>query len=70
MIITIFSKWLKSSIWPIDRTLTSTALGQGGPKTNGNKGVLQISENQELEPHHPMQFSVIHQTVSSLAIKH
>ena len=32
-----------SSIWPIDRTQSSaTTLGQSGPGSNGNKGVLHI----------------------------
>ena len=34
-----------SSIWPIDRTLSgSTTSSQSGPGSNGNKGVLSISQ--------------------------
>ena len=33
------------SIWPIDRTLSvATTLGQSGPGSNGNKGVVHISQ--------------------------
>ena len=36
-------KWLDISVWPIDGTLTgTTTLGQGGPGSNGNEGVLHI----------------------------
>ena len=32
---------VKSSIWPIDRTLSgATTPGQNGPRSNGNEGVL------------------------------
>ena len=35
-----------SSIWPIDRTLSSaTTLGQSGPRSNDNKGVLHIPQS-------------------------
>ena len=38
-----YSKQLKSSIWPIDGTLTSTTTpGYGGPGSNGNECVLYI----------------------------
>ena len=41
--IIIFSKWLNSSIWPIDRILTgTTTLIQSVPENNGNEGVLHI----------------------------
>ena len=34
-----------SSIWPIDRTLSdATTQGQSGPRSNGNEGVLHISQ--------------------------
>ena len=37
---------LKSSIWPIDRTLSGAATpGQSRPRINGNKGVLSISQS-------------------------
>ena len=33
------------SIWPIERTLSSaTTLGQSGPRTNGNEGLLWIPQ--------------------------
>ena len=36
----------KSSIWPIDRTLSgATTLGQSGPGTNDNEGVLHIPQS-------------------------
>ena len=39
-------KLSNSSIWPIDETLTSTAtLGQSGPGSYGNEGVLLIPQN-------------------------
>ena len=35
-----------SSSWPIDRTLSgTTTLGQSGPGSNGNKGVLRITQS-------------------------
>ena len=34
-----------SSIWPIDRTLSgATTLGQSGPGSNGNEGLLHIPQ--------------------------
>ena len=43
-----------SSIWPIDRTLLSaTTPGQSEPGSNGNQGVLCISQTPALlEPNH------------------
>ena len=42
-------------------TLTgTTSLKQGGPGSNGNKGVTLYSS--ELEPHHQIQFRVIPRT--------
>ena len=40
-----FSKSMQFiSIWPIDWTLSSaTILGQSGPGSDGNKGILRIS---------------------------
>ena len=36
-------KLLNSSIWPIDMTLTvTTTLGQSGPGSNSNEGVLHV----------------------------
>ena len=33
-----------SSMWPIDKTLSgATTLGQSGPGSDGNEGVLRIS---------------------------
>ena len=38
-----------SSIWPIDRTLSgSTALGNSGPGSDGNKGVLHIPQSSNI----------------------
>ena len=35
-------------IWPIDGTLTgTTTLGQSGPKSNGNEGVLQLPQSSK-----------------------
>ena len=40
-----YSKWLNSSFWPIDGTLTDTVtLGQSGPKNNENEGVFHFSK--------------------------
>ena len=45
-IIVILRKWLNSSTLPIDETITSTiTLGQSGPGSNGNEGVLHIPQN-------------------------
>ena len=43
-----------SSIWPIDRTLSGVAnLGQSGPWSDGNEGVLRIPNAPALlKPHH------------------
>ena len=39
-----YSKWLNSSIWLIDQTLTDTiTLGQSGSESNSSEGVLHIS---------------------------
>ena len=39
-------EWLKSSIWPIDGTLSGlTTLSQSGPESNSNEEVLQISQS-------------------------
>ena len=36
----MYSKWLNSCIWHIDRTLTgTTTLGQSGPGSNSNQEV-------------------------------
>ena len=35
-----YSKWLNSSIWPIDGTLiVTTTLGLSGPRSNGNEEI-------------------------------
>ena len=50
-----YSKWLNSSIWPIDGSLTgTTTLGQSGPGSNGNEGVLHIPQTPRLELHYLM----------------
>ena len=39
----VYSKWLNSSIWPIDRTLTGTTTSaQNEPGSNGNEKELHI----------------------------
>ena len=39
-------KWLNSSIWLIARTLIGiTTLGQSGPESNGNQGILHIPQS-------------------------
>ena len=44
-------KWLNSSIWAIDGTLTDTTTsGQSGPGSNGNEGVLYIPQRTKTEP--------------------
>ena len=41
-----YSKWLNSFFWPIDGTLTgTTTLGQSGPESNSNQGVLYIPQS-------------------------
>ena len=41
-----YTKWLQSSIWSIDETLTGiTTSGQSGPGSNGNDEVLHIPQN-------------------------
>ena len=43
-----------------DRTLTGiTTLGLSGPGSNGDKGVLNIPQTQELELHDQIEFNVI-----------
>ena len=38
-----------SSIWPIDRTLSgATTPGQSGPGSDGNEGVLRISQSSSI----------------------
>ena len=40
---------LFSSIWPIDRTLSgATTLGQSGPGSDGNEGVLRIPQSSSI----------------------
>ena len=39
----------KSSIWPLDRTLPGATIpGQCGPGSNGNEGVLCISQSSSI----------------------
>ena len=41
---------LNSSIWPIDRTLSSASTpSQSGPGSDGNEGVLRISQSSKTE---------------------
>ena len=47
------SKWLNSSIWPIDWILTSTTTpGQSEPESTGNEEVFHISQTLRWEPNH------------------
>ena len=42
---------MNSSIWPRHGTLTGiTTLDQSEPKSNGNKGILNIPQTLRLEP--------------------
>ena len=44
--IIIFCDLLDSFIWPIDGTLTcATTPGQSGPESNGNEGILHITQS-------------------------
>ena len=44
-----YSKWLNSSIWPIDGTVTgTTTLGQSGPGSNSNEGVFHIPQSSKM----------------------
>ena len=46
-------------------------LGQSGPESNGNEGVLHIPQTPGLETHNQMQFSIAPRNmVSSIAIYH
>ena len=51
-----------SSIWPIDRTLSGgTILGQGGPESDGNEGVLRILRSSSISGASPSDCFVSHQ---------
>ena len=44
-----------NSIWPIDRTLSgATTLGQSGPETDGNEGVLYILQSFSITEASPL----------------
>ena len=44
-----------SSIWPIDRTLSgATTLGQSGPGSDGNEGVLRILQSSCITGNSPL----------------
>ena len=46
ILFSINQKWLNSSVWPLDMTLTSsTTLSPSGPGSNDNKGILHISQS-------------------------
>ena len=48
-----------SSIWPIDKTLSgATTLGQSGPGSNGNEGVLHIPQSSSITEASPSDYSV------------
>ena len=54
---------LNSSIRPMDGTLLSaTTAGQSGPGSNGNKGVLRISQSSSIAEASPLLFSAISRT--------
>ena len=47
----------------LNGTLTvTTSLSQSGSGSNGNEWAPHFPQVPELEPHHEMQFSVIHRT--------
>ena len=48
-----------SSIWPIDRTLSSaTTLGQSWPESDRNEGILHISQSSSITEDWPSDFLV------------
>ena len=50
-----------SSIWPIDRTLSgATTLGQSGPGSDDNEGVLHIPQNSSITGTSPSDCLVSH----------
>ena len=59
-----------SSIWLIDRALSgATTLGQNGPESNGNEGVLCIPQNSSITRTLPSDlFSVISRTLVGAGI--
>ena len=58
-----------SSIWPIDRTLsTATILGQGGPGSDGIKGVLRIPLSSSITGISPSDCLVISRTLVAGAV--
>ena len=45
-----YSKWLNSSIWPIEETLTDAPIpGESQLGSNGNEGVLHIPKSPRIE---------------------
>ena len=51
---------MNGSIWPIDRTLPGTiTLGQSGPESKGNEGVLHIHPISGLESDYQIQVYII-----------
>ena len=52
---------LSSSIWPIDRTLSSaTTLGQSGPGSDDNEEVLHISQSSRITEASPSDCLVLY----------
>ena len=52
------SKWLNSSIWPVEWTLIGATIpGQSECKSNDNEGVFHIAPR--LEPHPQMHLNVL-----------
>ena len=61
-------KWLNSSIWPIDWTLTgATPLVKSGPGSNGNEGVPRILQNWSFTVR---LFSVLSRTLVGVGLTH
>ena len=47
------TKWINSSIWPIDRTLTGTTTsGQSEPESNDNEGVFHSPQSFRIVVYH------------------
>ena len=65
----IYSKWLNSSVWPIDEILTGAMTrGQSEPGSNVNERYSAFSKDSGLDPHQVTQFSVILELSVSLLV--
>ena len=48
------------SIWPIDKTLSGvTTLGQSGPGSDGNEGVLRITQSPSINEAPPIRLFIV-----------